>query len=69
MKKMNLKYQVATVTEAAALLGVTEGRICQLLREESLSGSKHGRAWMIPLEEIERFKRQPRIMRRPRIGD
>ncbi|HXF67427.1 MAG TPA: helix-turn-helix domain-containing protein [Burkholderiales bacterium] len=38
-----------TVAEAAAVLGVTPGRVRQLLSEGRIIGArKHGRDWLIP---------------------
>lgn len=45
--------------EAADLLGLTDGRIRQMLRAEEIVGEKIGRrSWAIPSSEIDRVKRQ-----------
>ena len=45
--------------EAAEALGLTDGRIRQMLRAEELIGEKLGRrSWAIPSSEIDRLKRQ-----------
>lgn len=45
--------------EAAVALGLTDGRIRQMLRAGELIGEKLGRrSWAIPSSEIDRFKRQ-----------
>ena len=45
--------------EAADELGLTDGRIRQMLRAGELSGQKLGqRSWAIPAVEIERLKRK-----------
>ena len=45
--------------EAATALGLTDGRIRQLLRAEELTGKKLGkRSWAIPSSEVERYKRR-----------
>ena len=45
--------------EAADALGLTDGRIRQLLRAEELIGEKVGRqSWLISADEIARLKRQ-----------
>ena len=45
--------------EAAVSLGLTDGRIRQMLRSGELVGDKLGRrSWAIPSSEIDRLKRQ-----------
>lgn len=45
--------------ETAKALGLTDGRIRQMLRAQELIGEKLGRrSWAIPSSEIERFKQQ-----------
>ena len=45
--------------EAAVALGLTDGRIRQMLRADELAGEKLGRrSWAIPSSEVERFKRK-----------
>jgi len=45
--------------EAAVSLGLTDGRIRQMLRAGELLGKKLGRrSWAIPSSEIDRLKRQ-----------
>jgi len=45
-----------TVQQAAEILGVTEGRVRQLLLEKRLKGKKFANVWEVEREEIERFK-------------
>jgi excisionase family DNA binding protein len=56
------QFQFFSVTEAAEQLGLTDGRVRQLLRSKEpprLSGHKVGqRAWAIPPTEIERFRKE-----------
>ncbi len=66
---MDAAFQYATVPEAANMLGMTAGRVCQLLRAKELHGHKHGNVWAIPILEIHRFQKQPRTLRRPRVSD
>jgi len=56
-----------TVEEAAAELGVTVGRVRQMLladgeHEAQLRGEKFGRSWAIPLDEVQKLKK---IQRKP----
>jgi excisionase family DNA binding protein len=48
-----------TTQEAAAALGVTVGRIRQLLGTAQLPGRKLGRDWVIRRVDLERFKALP----------
>ena len=59
--------------EAATALGVSPGRVRQLLLAGQLPGEKLGRDWMIRRADLERFKalppgrtRRPRTLNRPR---
>jgi excisionase family DNA binding protein len=47
-----------TTAAAAAELGVNDSRVRQLLRAGELAGVKIGRDWVIPRQEIERFKKE-----------
>ena len=59
-----------SVTEAADLIGVTDSYVRRLLREKELVGQKVGaRAWVIPMEEVKRFKDEPRNPGPPRISE
>ena len=55
-----LKIHHLTTAEVAIELGVTVGRVCQLLASEELKGAKHGRDWAVPLEEVRRYQAIPR---------
>lgn len=62
------KEKLLTVKEAARLIGVTEGRICQLLRSGSMRGIKvNQKAWLVPESEIKKFQ-TPLKRGRPRSG-
>jgi excisionase family DNA binding protein len=49
-----------TTKEIADRLGLTEGRVCQLFRDGSLSGTKVGRAWVATQKDIESFEQSDR---------
>jgi excisionase family DNA binding protein len=64
LEKTNEK--IYTVAEAAAELGMTEGRVRQLLLAGKMHGKKFGRTvWMIPESELAKF-REPAGVGRPR---
>jgi hypothetical protein len=69
MKAVDATFQYASVEETANELGMTPGRIRQLLRSDDLHGRKVGDTWVIPALEIQRFKRIPKRTGRPRTGD
>ena len=62
------------VSEAAELLGVTVGRVRQMLDPDRKTGAKlkgikaNGRAWLIPKKEIDRMKKNPPPKGRPSLG-
>lgn len=59
-----------SVGEAAEILGCTEGRIRQLLRDHELAGQKvNERAWIINRDSVERFSKKPQTVGRPRVGE
>ena len=50
-----------TVTQAAARLGITPGRVCQFIRAGRLKATKLGaRVWMIDVEDLREFEAIPR---------
>lgn len=56
-----------TVPEAAEIIGVTEGRVRQLLKSGDLDGQKLGRDWVVPKGEADRFAAlDPPTVGRPR---
>ena len=60
--------KLLTTKEAAIYLGVTQGRIRQLLLEGKIQGQKIApRFWLIPQKELQPFFSPPRVGR-PRIG-
>ena len=57
--KTNLPY--LPIVEAADLLGLTTGRVRQMLRAKSLKGLKVGqRAWLIDKQDIKRLAAERR---------
>lgn len=61
--------QYVTVPEAAKLIGITPGRLCQMLRAGDAKGYKAGpRAWLMPKSEVRRLKNKPQTTGRPRVG-
>jgi len=57
------------VKEAAELIGITEGRVCQLARDGSLRGEKlNERAWAIYRESAVEYRDRPQTVGRPRIS-
>ena len=52
-----------SVTEAAHALGLRSQSIYALLRDKVLPGEKLGTCWMIPAEEIERYRVRRRLRR------
>ncbi len=68
---MDAQFQFLSVPETADILGVTTGRVRQLLRDGTLQGHKVGDfQWAIADRDVKRFAKQPRSrMGRPRISD
>ena len=65
--------QFLSATQAASELGVSPGRIRQLLEAGQLPGTKIGRDWLIRRAHVERYralppgrKGRPRTLRRGR---
>lgn len=58
-----------TTKEAAAVLGVSEGRVKHLISQERLPSQRFGRAHLILRADVEQFERQPEGWQRgrPRI--
>jgi excisionase family DNA binding protein len=68
MTIVDATFQYASVPEAAESLGMSDGRIRQLLINRTLKGHKIGQNWVIPAVEIERFRQIPQKTGRPRKG-
>lgn len=57
------------VGEAATIIGCTEGRVRQMLRDGTISGKKaNERAWLIPKSEANRIADSQPKTGRPRSG-
>ena len=66
---MDQPKDLIDVNEAARIIGVTVGRVRQLLIAEELDGCKlNARAWLVKRSDAERFAKQPRSTGRPRTG-
>jgi len=65
------EFDFFSVPEAADALGVTDGRIRQMLAAGELRGHKLGeKNWAIPKAEVDKQKALPRSkVGRPRTGD
>ena len=58
---MNVLENWLTVCQVADDLGLTTGRIRQMLRDKTLEGTKVGpRLWMVSRDELQRIKSLPR---------
>lgn len=49
-----------TLTEAAALLGVTPDTLRQQIAKGKLTATKHGRDWWVTDAEVKRYQRENR---------
>jgi excisionase family DNA binding protein len=56
--------EVVTIIGAADRLGISRKRVFQLIQEGRLA-TQHGRSWLIPLAEIERYERERKPAGRP----
>lgn len=66
MSTVNSTFQFLSVSEAAALLGITDGRVRQLLGEGEIEGQKLGeKNWAIHIDEVDRHKKERRPVGRP----
>lgn len=60
---------MVTVSEAAGLVGLTEGRIRQLIRSKELPAIQIGKkTYLIKRGDLDRIKSQPKGPGRPRGG-
>lgn len=61
------KERLLTVREVADLIGVTDGRVYQLLWEGQMRGIRiNRRAWLVPYSEAEKFRTPHNKVGRPR---
>ena len=62
-----IDLQFVTTKEAAAIIGVTESRVCQLRREGKLKAQRvDARTWLIPRSEAEKIAEKSGGPGRPR---
>lgn len=67
---MSTKRTFYSTTEAAQEVGMSTGRVRQMLLDGQVNGFKYSNGWMIPAADVERLKRKPRPgTGRPRLGD
>ncbi len=65
---MDIKAYV-TVTEAAKIIGCTDGRVRQLLRAGTLAGERvNERAWLVEKDDAKRLAKHPATTGRPRVN-
>jgi excisionase family DNA binding protein len=58
-----------TTEEAATLIGCTESRVCQLLRDKTIKGIKFNeRAWAVDRDSAIEYRDAPQHTGRPRIS-
>jgi len=60
--------RLLTTNEAAKLIGVTPGRIWQLIQSKELPGVRVGTLWLVPEKELEKFRVRRTKVGRPRSG-
>jgi len=59
--------EILTTKEAAAILGITQSRVRQLIREERIEAiNKNGGGWLIERDHLLEFASHPRQAGRPR---
>jgi excisionase family DNA binding protein len=59
-----------SVTEAAEKIGITDGRVRQLLGSGVIRGQKiNSRAWAVETSSVQEFMKAPRAPGPARIGD
>lgn len=64
-----LEGKYYTVSQAAELAGVTVSYVRYLLRERKIKGEKFGeRAWVIPVNQLDKLTKKLDNVGRPRIG-
>jgi len=64
---MEGKDKLYTTQEAAALIGVTDGRLRQLiLNGKATPAQQIGGTWLFTVEEVERLRTRPKRIGRPK---
>lgn len=58
--------QVCSITEAAALLNLSEKRVLVFINEGRIEAKQLKREWVLSLASVKAFKRKPRPEGRPR---
>ena len=58
-----------TVAQAAEFIGITQGRVRQILRSKELIGVKMGKTWLIHTEQARKYKEDLPTTGRPRGGN
>jgi len=61
-----------TASEAASVIGITPGRVRQLLRDNHIEGGRKlgGVLWAIPIVSVKKYAKKNRsLVGRPRISD
>lgn len=53
--------QICSVSEAAAILGVSEERVLQFARADRIEGRKLKRDWVLVTASVRAFKRKPKL--------
>jgi excisionase family DNA binding protein len=59
------KNDVMTVTEASKELAVDPAHVRLLIRRGTLKAENHGTLWLLPVAEVERYKRERKPVGRP----
>ena len=57
------KFRMLTIAEVATAIGVTRGRVYQLLKDQKMRGEKIGTVWLVPETEISKFRDPPKVGR------
>ena len=57
-----------TTQEAAKRIGVTPGRIWQLIKSGEVKAERVGYFWLVPENEVDKFRDRPSKVGRPRSG-
>jgi len=70
MATVSIKDDEITVAQAAEIIGVTAGRIWQLIDDSTLKARMlHGKAWLVNRKSAEEYAVRDRTTGRPRTGD
>lgn len=61
-------FLICSVTEAAAILKLTEERVLQFVRDGRIDGRQLKREWVLSRASVMAFKRKPRRDGRPKTA-